>query len=68
MRSHDAKSIVKIQGAQDALRLTVNHPTAPNPPVVIGKSTKDSPKSLPLQVGSKRANPDELTQVSDSGE
>ncbi|MCB5307259.1 hypothetical protein [Yersinia massiliensis] len=28
----------------------------------------DSPKALALQVGSKRTNPDELTQVSDSGE
>ncbi|MDN0102692.1 hypothetical protein, partial [Yersinia bercovieri] len=26
------------------------------------------PKSLELQLGSKRANPDELTSVSDSGE
>ncbi|PNM13456.1 hypothetical protein A6J64_016275 [Yersinia enterocolitica] len=31
------------------------------------KGEEKSPKSLTLQVGSKRANPDELTQVSDSG-
>ncbi|WP_261172619.1 hypothetical protein [Yersinia alsatica] len=30
--------------------------------------TQDTPKSLGLQQGSQRAHPDELTQVSDSGE
>ncbi|UXD29440.1 hypothetical protein FORC066_2228 [Yersinia enterocolitica] len=31
-------------------------------------NTKFYPKLLVLQVGSKQTNPDELTQVSDSGE
>ncbi|WP_193588365.1 hypothetical protein [Yersinia hibernica] len=32
-----------------------------------GFKDKVSPQSLELQVGGKRINPDELTQVSDSG-